>query len=217
MDPIKPLKIDIISDPVCPWCAIGFYRLRQALNRVKGTLAVKISWHPFELNPTMAPQGENLRKHLAKKYGTTLEQSIRARKMLAELGKEVGFEFNYFDEMKMLNTHDCHRLLFWAKDSGLQTRLAEAMFEEFFSNRGDFSYERLLRLVAKLGLNSDEAKDILTRRAYSREVTEQQTKWRNMGIQAVPAVIFNNEKLFTGAQDVDTYQNVLEDYINQER
>ena len=101
IDPDSRVRIDIVSDVVCPWCVIGFKQLEKALELT--AIAAEIDWHPFELNPHMAEEGENLREHLAAKYGTTREESIRARARLTELGDELGFTFNYSDDMRMYN------------------------------------------------------------------------------------------------------------------
>ncbi len=100
----KSVRIDMVSDVVCPWCVLGYKRLEKALQTVSDTLRAEIHWHPFELNPDTPPGGRNLRAHLAAKYGTTLEGSIRARAELTRMGKSLGFTFDYFDEMKTFNT-----------------------------------------------------------------------------------------------------------------
>ena len=105
--PSKPVPVDIVSDVVCPWCVIGYYQLAAA-SRETG-VAIDVRWHPFELNPGMADEGENLREHLAAKYGTTLENSIKSRARLTELGADLGFEFNYADDMRMYNTFRAHQ------------------------------------------------------------------------------------------------------------
>lgn len=202
---MKKLEIDIISDVVCPWCVIGFGRLQKAIEQLSNQIDVKINWHPFELNPSMSDTGENLRAHLAKKYGTTLEGSITARKVLTDLGQGVDFKFNYFDEMKMLNTHQCHQLLLWAKDSGKQTQLAMALFELFFTNKSEFTQEKLLEVVTGLGLNEKEAEHILQTNLFSQEVKRIENQWRQHGIQAVPAFIFNMQEILLGAQEVETF------------
>jgi len=202
---MKELEIDIISDVVCPWCVIGFGRLQKAIEQLSNQIDVKINWHPFELNPSMSDTGENLRAHLAKKYGTTLEGSITARKVLTDLGQGVDFKFNYFDEMKMLNTHQCHQLLLWAKDSGKQTQLAMALFELFFTNKSEFTQEKLLEVVAVLGLNEKEAEHILQTNLFSEEVKRIENQWRQQGIQAVPAFVFNKQEVLLGAQEVETF------------
>ena len=88
-----PLRIDLVSDVVCPWCIVGFRQLDEALKR-ENVLA-RLRWHPFELNPAMGPEGQNLRAHIAEKYGSTPEQSQQARERLTALGAELGFTFNF--------------------------------------------------------------------------------------------------------------------------
>lgn len=206
------VKIDIVSDVVCPWCVIGYGRLKKAIANCASLLDVSIVWHPFELNPNMPLKGENLRSHLAQKYGTTLEGSIQARAMLTEEGKKVGFEFNYFDEMKMLNTHQCHQLLHWAKDSKLQNQLAEALFEHFFANKGTFTEEELVNIAEKVGLNAQQAQSILADNTYSEDVSSIEQQWHQKGIHAVPLFIFNGEHALSGAQDVETFDHLLKQF-----
>ena len=205
----QQIKIEIISDVVCPWCVIGYGRLKKALAKLTTPLELSIAWYPFELNPDMPAAGENLRQHLSKKYGTTLAESIRARAMLTEEGKKVGFNFNYFDEMKMLNTHQCHQLLQWAKQKGLQTPLAEALFEHFFSNQGEFSATELVKIADKVGLNSAEAKSILANNSYSAEVSAIERHWQQKGVHGVPLFIFNGDQALSGAQEVTTFEHLL--------
>jgi len=210
---MKELEIDIISDVVCPWCVIGFSRLQKAIEQLGNQIDVKINWHPFELNPSMSDTGENLRAHLAKKYGTTLEGSIKARKMLTNLGQDVDFQFNYFDEMKMLNTHQCHQLLLWAEGSGKQTQLAMALFELFFTNKSEFTQEKLLDVITVLGLNTKEAEHILQTNLFSQEVKRIENQWRQQGVEAVPAFIFNKQEILLGAQEVETFISVINSLI----
>jgi len=208
MKPI-PMQIDLVSDIVCPWCAIGFGRLRAALEQLKGTVDATITWHPFELNPNMPIEGENLRAHLAAKYGTTPEGSRKARANLTALGRDVGVEFKYFDEMKMLNTHQCHQLLLWAKDTPKQTDLALALFELFFTQGKDFIQENLLRAVDSVGLDSTQALVILQSNGLSVEVNDIQQTWHQYDITGVPAYIINGQHLLVGAVDVEGLVNAL--------
>ena len=210
----EALRIDIISDVVCPWCAIGYGRLKHALNKFDDPIEVDINWHPFELNPNMALEGENLRSHLAAKYGTTLEGSIKARAMLTEEGKKVGFSFNYFDEMKMLNTHDCHQLILWASSTDRQTALVEALFEQFFTAQGEFDRTALISIAEKVGLDKTEAKRILEKQEFSKEVKEIESQWHQQGIHGVPLFIFNGEGALSGAQDVATFERAIQQYLD---
>ncbi len=212
---MKPIvNVDIVSDVVCPWCVIGYGRLKKAIANNAPQLDVNITWHPFELNPDMPVEGENLRTHLAEKYGTSLEDSIRARTMLTEEGRKVGFTFHYFDEMKMLNTHQCHQLLHWAKASGLQNQLAEALFEHFFSNRGTFSKEELVNVVEKVGLNAHQARSILNNDAFSEAVRLSEQQWHQQGIHGVPLFVFNGEQALSGAHNVETFDHLLTQFSN---
>ena len=104
-----PLRVDIVSDVVCPWCVIGYHQLAHAANAT--VVAIDVHWHPFELNPNMVQEGENLREHLAAKYGTTPEGSRKARARLTEMGAALGFTFNYADDMRMVNTFRAHQLI----------------------------------------------------------------------------------------------------------
>lgn len=128
------VKIDIISDVVCPWCIIGYNHLKAAINELGIEERIEIEWQPFELNPDMPADDENLREHVARKYGSTVEESKNARIRIAGIGAEHGFEFNYFDDMKMMNTLDAHILLDYAKDFDKQSELKIRLFTAFFSS-----------------------------------------------------------------------------------
>lgn len=202
------LKIDIVSDVVCPWCVIGFYRLKLALD-MSGTDA-DIRWHPFELNPDMPEGGQNLREHLAGKYGTTPEGSVAARKRLTTLGAQVGFTFNYFDDMRMYNTFRAHQLLHWAEREGKQTPLKLAFFEAYFTRQESLDEAAvLLDAVARAGLQRAEAEVLLREGRYADAVRKEQREWLNRGIQGVPAFIFNDRYLVTGAQEAEHFAALL--------
>lgn len=142
----QPIRVDIVSDVVCPWCAIGYYQLAKAVRETG--IEVDIHWHPFELNPQMAPEGENLRAHLAAKYGTTPEGSRQARARLTEMGAALGFTFNYADDMRMYNTFRAHQLIDWAEEQGKAHEVKLALFAAFFSRREDVSSIDVLAGVA---------------------------------------------------------------------
>lgn len=211
--PATKLKVDIISDVVCPWCVIGYRRLKTVLDKLGSEVDVSLHWHPFELNLDMAKEGENLRAHLAAKYGTTLEGSIKARAMLTEEGKKVGFTFNYFDEMKMLNTHDCHQLLLSAAGTSLQTKLAEALFEHFFTNRGEFDHASLIEIAKQVGMSTVLANEILAEQALSAQVHAIEEQWQQQGIRGVPLFIFNDKHPLSGAQSADVFDQLITSII----
>jgi len=210
------LVIDILSDVVCPWCVIAYYRLLSAIRTLGIESDVDIRWHPFELNPDMPGEGENLREHLAQKYGTTLNGSIEARRRLADYGQEVGFSFNYFNEMRMYNTRKAHLLLQFAEGFEKQTALAEAFFKAYFSDQKDVSNSQvLLELVQSVGLDSSQAENYLHNSDSHSALIELEKKRLSAGFHGVPVIILNNKQTLSGAQDIDTYLNVLKSLQEQ--
>ncbi|GAL20831.1 2-hydroxychromene-2-carboxylate isomerase/DsbA-like thioredoxin domain [Vibrio maritimus] len=151
----QKIKLDVVSDVVCPWCIIGYKRLEQAIRELGVEDRIDLEWQPFELNPHMPLEGQNLREHLAEKYGTTKEDSIRARENLTNLGAELGFRFQYDDDMKMLNTFESHILLEYAKSQGKQTELKLRLFSAFFGEGKDISNREVLaNELQAVGLDS---------------------------------------------------------------
>lgn len=209
------IQIDILSDVVCPWCVLGYKRLERAISTLGLQDRVAVQWHPFELNPNMSAAGENLREHLANKYGTTLNGSIEARKRLTELGSAVGFSFDYFDEMRMFNTRKAHLLLQWAQPQNRQTALAEALFAAYFGRRQDISdTELLLELAESVGLNPDQARQVLESSEARQALNDAERSWRSHGFSGVPVMVFQDQQVLTGAQEVETYFDVIKPFID---
>ncbi|MGR5063882.1 DsbA family oxidoreductase [Photobacterium sp. DNB22_13_2] len=212
----KKIKLDIISDVVCPWCLVGYKHLEAAITELGIQDSIEIEWQPFELNPDMPAEGENLRVHITKKYGSTPEESQQARARIAQLGAEYGFIFNYFDDMKMVNTLDAHVLLEFAKECGKQTALKMRLFGAFFSEQKDVSDRQvLLEAVANLGLDKQAAQARLENAVHREEIRSQEAYWQQLGVSAVPTVVFNRTSALTGAQEVDTYKQVLTELISE--
>ncbi|MEL7045744.1 MAG: DsbA family oxidoreductase [Pseudomonadota bacterium] len=210
MDAI-PLRIDVVSDVVCPWCIIGYKQLHKALAETPHNFEVSLTWHPFELNPNMGDEGENLREHLAKKYGTTKEQSVSARARLTALGESLGFSFDYFDEMRVVNTFRAHQLLHWARSQGRQTELKLALFAAFFSERQDVSkIDVLVAAAAHVGLAADEARQLLCDARFARAVRDEQRYWLAREVHAVPTFMLNDSYPIPGAQDARTFLRILD-------
>ncbi|MEM9539085.1 MAG: DsbA family oxidoreductase [Cyanobacteria bacterium P01_E01_bin.42] len=208
-----PLKIEIVSDVVCPWCIIGFKRLELALSRCSDRIQAELHWHPFQLNPHIPEGGQNLREHLAQKYGTTLEQSIAARKRLTELGASLRFTFNYYDEMRTYNTFKAHQLLHWAKEQGKQTELQMQLFSAYFSDRQAIDQiEPLLEAADRVGLDAIEARNILETGLYTDAIEQMKSQWIQRGIHAAPTFIFNEKEMIFGAQSVEIFTAQLEEF-----
>lgn len=210
----QKIKLDVVSDVVCPWCIIGYKRLEQAIKELGVEDKIELEWQPFELNPNMPLEGQNLREHLAEKYGTTKEDSIRARAQLTQLGQEVGFTFDYSDDMKMLNTFEAHILLEYAKEQGKQTDLKLRLFSAFFGEGKDISNREVLASeLEAVGLDSNAARERLDNPNARLEVQQAEEMWKNLGISSVPTVVFNRQSALTGAQPVDVYKQVLQQLL----
>lgn len=204
----SPLRIDIISDVMCPWCIIGYRQLAIALEDSK--VVHEIHWHPFELNPNMPAEGQDIGEHLAEKYGTKPEQSAANRANMTARGEELGFAFNLVDGFRMHNTFNTHQLLHWANGQGRKDDLKQALFVAHFTNGRDLSDDAVLVDIAvEIGLDRAEAAIVLTDQRFAAKVREEQKFWTQQGISGVPAMVFDRQHLVTGAQGVDNYQNIL--------
>ena len=210
---VTPIQVDIVSDVVCPWCIIGYRQFMRALEMRPGEFDVALRWHPFELNPAMPAEGQELREHVAEKYGATMEQSRASRGRLTALGEELGFTFDYFDGMRIVNTFDAHQLLHWAGQLGeaQQTALKLRLFSAFFSERKDVSQRAvLIAEAAETGLDASEAKAILEDQRFAEAVRDEQHFWREREVHAVPTFIFEGAYPVPGAQDASTFARVLD-------
>ncbi|NOH78879.1 DsbA family oxidoreductase [Vibrio sp. RE86] len=211
---MNKIRIDIVSDVVCPWCIIGYKRLEQALMVVADDVDAEIHWHPFELNPAMGSEGQNLREHLHEKYGTTTEASISARETLTTLGQEVGFDFSFSDEMRIYNTRKAHQLLMWAQSEGKQFDLELALFHTYFSENKDVSNDDVLvECAVSVGLNESIAKNVITDPSWAEAVASTEQQWLEAGINAVPAIIINRKHLISGAQTSDLLVSAINQII----
>lgn len=204
------LRVDIVSDVVCPWCIVGYRQLVKALESMPALFAPTIYWHPFELNPQMPPEGQELREHLRQKYGPAAGGGSGGRDRLVALGERLGFEFDYFEGMKMVNTFSAHQLLHWAGEMGRQTELKLALFSAFFQRREDVSDTALLpEIAARAGLDSAEAAQVLAQERYCDVVRDAQAYWRDRDVHAVPTFYFQEKYLVPGAQEAETFVRLL--------
>ncbi|MFT5632030.1 MAG: putative DsbA family dithiol-disulfide isomerase [Gammaproteobacteria bacterium] len=207
-DTKSPLRIDIVSDVMCPWCIIGYRQLAAALEA--SDVDHEIHWHPFELNPNMPSEGQDIGEHLAEKYGTTPEQSLANRAMMTARGKEFGFEFNFADGFRMHNTFNTHQLLHWANEQLRKNDLKQALFTAHFTNGRNLSDDAVLvDIAAEIGLDRDEATAVLADQRFASTVRQEQQFWTQQGISGVPAVVFDRQHLVTGAQGVENFKSIL--------
>ena len=213
----EKLKIDIVSDVVCPWCTIGYKRLEKAISELGIEDQVEIEWQPFELNPQMPEEGQNVIEHIGEKYGASLEQQRASQQHMAEAGAELGFTFDYFDEMRMANTLEAHILLEYAKAFDKQTELKMRLTTSFFSERKDVSKRDVLKqALLDVGLNAEEGMAKLDNEEARIEVKTKEGYWQNMGVTSVPTIVFNRTSAVTGAQPVEVFKEVLSELIAEQ-
>ncbi|WP_346832336.1 DsbA family oxidoreductase [Pseudomonas abietaniphila] len=211
-----PLKIDFISDVSCPWCIIGLRALDQALEHLGDEVQAQIHFQPFELNPKMVPEGQEIFEHIAEKYGSTREQYQANAENIRERGAELGFVFKQ-GERRIYNTFDAHRLLHWAELEGKQQALKEALFTAYFSQHADVSSHKVLADVAqKVGLDRVRAEAVLASDQYAAQVRELEELWVTRGVSSVPTIVFNDQYAVTGGQPVDVFVGAIRQIISEQ-
>ena len=204
------LKIDFVSDVSCPWCVVGLKSLEQALARVSDSITAELHFQPFELNPQMAPEGEDTTEHLARKYGSTPAQAAANKENIRARGAELGFTFNLGQRNRIYNTFDAHRLLHWAELEGHQHALKQALFDAYFTlGQNPSDHALLVQVAEQVGLDPVRAREILESDAFADEVREREEFYTSQGIHSVPAIIINDRHLISGGQPPEVFEQAL--------
>lgn len=206
------MKIDFVSDIACPWCAVGLNSLEQALARVAPEIQATLHFQPFELNPQMPPEGQDIVEHLTQKYGISAEQVKANTENIRQRGAEVGFTFGIGKRSRTYNTFDAHRLLHWAGLQGAapQRALKHALLKAYFTdglNPSDHAV--LVQAAESVGLDGAAARTVLAGDSYAAEVREAQAFYHQQGISSVPSVIINDRHLISGGQPVEMFERAL--------
>jgi len=210
------LKIDFISDVSCPWCIIGLRALDQALEHLGDEVQAQIHFQPFELNPKMGPEGQEIFEHISEKYGSTREQYQANAENIRQRGAELGFVFTQ-GERRIYNTFDAHRLLHWAALEGKQQPLKEALFTAYFSQHADVSSHKVLADIAqKVGLDRVRAEAVLSSGEYTAEVRELEQLWASRGVSSVPTIVFNDQYAVSGGQPVDVFVGAIRQIVSEQ-
>lgn len=208
----QALHIDFVSDVACPWCAVGLASLERALANLQGEVQVDMRFQPFELNPQMGPEGQDVTEHLAQKYGSTPEQQVQSRAAIAQRGASVGFTFRKEGRGRVWNTFDAHRLLTWAGEQGAQQQrdLKMALLKAYHGEgRNPADHAVLADVAASVGLDRAAAEEVLKSGRYADEVRESERHFQQLGIHAVPSVIVNNRHLIQGGQPPEIFEQAL--------
>ena len=206
------MKIDFVSDIACPWCAVGLNALELALARIGPGLQVDLHFQPFELNPQMAAEGQEIVEHLSQKYGIDAAQIAANTEAIRQRGASVGFSFGIGKRSRVYNTFNAHRLLHWAGLSGdaPQRALKHALLKAYFTDGLDPSDpEVLVQAAAAAGLDEAGARAVLASDAHAADVRRAQAFYQQQGIQSVPAIIINDRHLISGGQPVEVFERAL--------
>ncbi len=217
-------KIDFVSDVSCPWCVIGLRALDQALARVAPDIQAELHFQPFELNPGMAPEGQDITEHITQKYGISPAHAEANREAIRERGAALGFTFSGSNaagggRSRIYNTFDAHRLLHWAaaEDPDRQKALKEALFKAYFTDGlSPASHEVLIQVAASAGLDAARAAEVLATGKFGDEVREHASFYTSHGIHSVPAIIINDRHLISGGQPVEVFEQALRQLATSE-
>ena len=199
------LKIDIISDVVCPWCVIGFKKLTIAMQDLKSEVAFDICWKAYQLHPEIPIKGLGREEYMKIKFGESSASRERFN-FIAREGKKVDVEFNFNKSKNIPNTFMAHRLLWFSKSKGIQDTIAEALFTAYFTDGRDIgSMNELISISNENGFNRSEIKDFLNSDLGTQEVSREEFRAREMNIFSVPTYIFNKKYFLVGGQEPDTF------------
>jgi predicted DsbA family dithiol-disulfide isomerase len=214
---LAQIRIDIVSDVVCPWCVIGYRQLERAIGEVADRAEVSVRWHPFELAPDTAPEGQAMADYVRDRYGASPDQSRANRERITGVGAGLGIDFRFGEDSRIYNSFRAHQLLAWAGEIGGQTALKLALFKAYFTDQSNFSdTETLLSAVEAAGLNRVEAAAVIADERYATRVTEEEAHWRDQNVTGVPAFIVNGKYMIPGAQDTATFVQVIDRVIAKE-
>lgn len=210
----KTVKLDIFSDPVCPWCYIGKTHLDRALSTVPNHPFV-IEWHPFQLNPDMPAEGMDRRAYLEGKFGGK-KAAVRAYTPVVENAKAAGLTINYEDMKRTPNTLDAHRLIHWAGIEGKQNAVVDALFQTYFVDARDIGDAEVLGDIAdSIGMDAAIVLKLLASDADRQDIKDRDAHSRKMGLSSVPTFIIGGQHAVPGAQPPEMWQKVIAE-LNQQ-
>ena len=211
------LKIDIVSDVVCPWCVIGFINFQKAMTQLREQVEFDISWKPYELHPEIPQNGYDKKLYLEQKFGD-LSGRPSPYKQIEEIGNSLGFEFNFSKTERIPNTFNAHRLLWKAKKEDLQTELSEALFKAYFTDGRDVgSIEVLCDIASEAGMEKEEIKEFLNSKEGGQETADEEMSFIEKSIGAVPTYFINNQYIIQGGQEPETFVSFLNKILVKEK
>ena len=210
------LKIDIVSDVVCPWCAIGYKKLSEAMTQMNEEVNFIVNWKPYELHPEIPAEGFDKKEYYKIKFGESSGSNDRFN-FISDEGKKVGIEFNFNKSKNLPNTFLAHRLLWLCRSKNIQDTLAEALFHAYFTDGRDIGdQDELIEIASEYGLNREEIRKFFKTNIGHDEVLREESRAIEMNIFSVPTYIFNKKYLLVGGQEPDTFVAFMKKVIEVE-
>ena len=210
----QQIKLDIMSDPICPWCYIGKTHLDKALAEVPDHPFV-IEWHPFQLNPDMPDEGMDRREYLERKFGGK-DGAVRAYAPVVEHAENAGLNIDFEGMKRTPNTLDAHRLIHWAGIEGKQDAVVDALFNAYFVEARDIGDHEVLADVAdSVGMDAAVVLKLLQSDADREDIRNRDSHSREMGVNSVPTYIVANQHAVPGAQPPELWAKVIAEIMSQ--
>jgi predicted DsbA family dithiol-disulfide isomerase len=213
MNKEKVIRIDVVSDVVCPWCYIGKRRLEKAIEgtQVSGNVQVKdieIIYRSYQLDPSVPKEGIDFQTYMENRFGTGFVSKFH---QVEQAAQTEGLDFDFSSLPKAINTFTLHRILTIAMQEGIQTEVKEAFMKAYFIDRQDLTQENILvELLEKYGWSAEKTLEIINSDVATDEVKEEMNYYRQLGVTGVPFFIFNQKYAVSGAQPAEVFMEILE-------
>jgi len=209
------LKIDIVSDVVCPWCVIGFRNLKKAMQELSKDMNFELSWKPYELHPEIPQEGYDKKLYMQQKFGSAGGKSRYDE--ITKIGESLNFNFNFSKTERIPNTFMAHRLLWKSEEYNLQTELSEALFTAYFTDGLDIGSKEILAEISEsLGMNKNEILNFLDSSEGGQETAGLEMNFIEKSIGAVPTYFINDKYIIQGGQEPETFVSFLRKIIQKE-
>ncbi len=201
-------KLDIISDPICPWCYIGKTKLDRALEKHPEHDFI-LEWHPFQLNPSMPSEGMDRREYLEAKFGGK-KRAVEVYSDIANAAEAAGLEINFEGIKRTPSTLNAHRLMHWAALEGKQNAVVDRLFKAYFRKGHDISsHDILTNIATSVGMQADVTRHLLMSSADEKDIQDRDAAARERGVSGVPCFVIGNHYVIQGAQDTDLWERVI--------
>ncbi|QIE41805.1 DsbA family oxidoreductase [Rhodobacteraceae bacterium SC52] len=210
------VKLDIFSDPICPWCLIGKTQLDRALAQRPGH-PFKIVWHPFQLNPDMPAEGMDRREYLETKFGGR-DRAVKVYSQIDDAARAIGLELNFEGIKRTPNTRNAHRLILWSEIEDKQDAVVDALFTAYFIDGRDIGDVDVLADIADAsGLDAAVVRRLLSGDNDISEIVDRDATARAMGLSSVPTFIVGGQHAVPGAQPAELWLQVIDEMTGAQK